>query len=59
MYTPTEAHAKGLDGGMDVALKMLNETLGIQATTLGQALSHVETMRRQLDRMKKELADWK
>lgn len=59
MYTTLEAHAKGLDQGMDIALKMLNETLKIEAATLGQAIGHVEIMRRQLDRMKKEVADWK
>ena len=59
MYTPLEAHAKGLDEGMGVAVKMLNETLGIQAPTLGQAIAHVEMMQRQLNRLKKELADWK
>lgn len=59
MYTVIEAHAKGLDEGMNIALKMLNETLHIQATSLGQAIGHVEMMRRQLDRMKKEVADWK
>lgn len=59
MYTPLEAHAKGLDEGMGIALKMLNETLGIQAATLGQAVGHVEMMQRQLNRWKKEIADWK
>lgn len=59
MYTVIEAHAKGLDEGMNIALKMLNEALHIHATNLGQAIGHVEMMRRQLDRMKKEVADWK
>lgn len=59
MYTPLEAHAKGLDEGMGIALKMINEALGTQAQTLGQAIAEVEMMKRRLDRTKQELADWK
>lgn len=60
MYSPIEAHQRGLDEGMEVALTMLNETLGINAESLGQAIAHVEIMRRQLERLKLELTtDWK
>jgi hypothetical protein len=59
MYTPLEAHAKGLDEGMSIAVKMINEALGIQVQTLGQAIAEVEMLKRQLDRTKQAIADWK
>ena len=60
MLSPIEAHQRGLDEGMGIALHMINDALKINAESLGQAVAHIEIMRRQLDRLKSELAtDWK
>ncbi len=56
MLSATEAHQKGLDAGIDLALKMINETLGIQAESLGAAIAHVEIMSRQLKYLREDHA---
>mgnify|MGYP006282955333 CR=1 FL=1 len=48
MLNATEAHQKGLDAGIELALKMLNEALEIQAESLGAAIAHAEIMKRQM-----------
>ena len=48
MYNTTDAHQRGLDEGMDIALNMLNEAMGTKAENLGQAVAHVEIMCRQM-----------
>lgn len=54
MLNTTDAHQRGLDEGMQIALNMLNEALNIQAENLGQAIAHVEIMRRQMKYLRED-----
>lgn len=63
MYNTTDAHQRGLDEGMEIALNMLNEAMGTKVTNLGQAIAHVEIMCRQMKYLREDysalLADMK
>jgi len=54
MLSPIQAHQKGLDEGMEIALKMINEALGTQAKDLGQAIAHIEIMNRRLKYLRED-----
>ena len=57
MLNATEAHQKGLDAGIELALKMINEALNIQAESLGAAIAHVEIMSRQLKYLREDYSE--
>lgn len=63
MISSIEAHQKGLDAGMSIALDQLNEALGMKCANLGIAIAEVTFLKRKLNRIETDIkesrTDWK
>jgi cell division protein FtsB len=55
MYMTKDIHRRGLDEGMEIALRMINETLETHCNHLGEAIAHVDTVNRQRKWLKQDL----
>jgi cell division protein FtsB len=55
MYMTKDIHRRGLDEGMEIALRMINETLETHCNHLGEAIAHVDTINRQRKWLKQDL----
>lgn len=50
-----DIHRRGLDEGMEICLRMLNETLGVNCEHLGEAIAHVNVVVNQRQWLKQDL----
>jgi len=57
MYMTKDIHRRGLDEGMEIALRMLNETLQINCEHLGDAIAHVNVLNNQRRWLKQDLEE--
>jgi cell division protein FtsB len=50
-----DVHRRGLDEGMGIALRMINETLQVNCEHLGDAIAHVNVLNNQRRWLKQDL----
>ena len=55
MYMTKDVHRRGLDEGMGIALRLINETLQINCEHLGDAIAHVNVVNNQRRWLKQDL----